>query len=145
VVWRLFDSTIMVGRNDAAPSPAPAPPEIRDFTRSLMASMITTPGDAVGLETSWETNARNFSPLVCPPVGVEELPQEMNVKPAMRTTTRTATALFKRGTPKSMMDKDLDAKPRIITEPLRGPGSPLIPDAAYFAAKVFAKLRCLPA
>jgi hypothetical protein len=46
-----------------------------------------------------------------------DFPHETKVIPASKMTDKAATALFKRETPKSMMDKDLYAKPRIITNP----------------------------
>jgi hypothetical protein len=54
---------------------------------------------------------------VVPLFGGVDFPHETKVIPASKMTDKAATALFKRETPKSMMDKDLYAKPRIITNP----------------------------
>jgi hypothetical protein len=48
------------------------------------------------------------------------LPQEIMVTLAAMSTKILAKILFKPGTPKSMKDRDLDARKRIITEPVRG-------------------------
>jgi len=52
---------------------------------------------------------------------VEELllPQERMVTQAAASTKMLTKILFKPGTPKSKKDRDLDARKRIITEPLR--------------------------
>jgi hypothetical protein len=86
--------------------------------------MRINPGVARVLCTSCETTARNFSPLG---FGVEDdeeeeddllllPPQEINARLVRIMTARTSRHLFKQATPKSMMNKDLDAKLRIITE-----------------------------
>jgi hypothetical protein len=67
--------------------------------------------------TSWETRARNFKPEV---VVLEEdlLPQEIKIKASRTQAAKPRTVFFKQATPKVMIKKDLDAKPRIITERL---------------------------
>jgi hypothetical protein len=75
----------------------------------------------------FETKARTASPLgfvvvveVVPVVveGLETLPlQETKTRLTTRRTTQASAILFKPETPKSMKDKDLDAKHRIIAEP----------------------------
>src|SRR5579864_5544273 len=100
-------------------------PIIPTFARkSFRASMRINPGVAMVLCTSCETTARNFSPLG---FGVEDddeeeddllllPPQEINARLVRIMTARTSRHLFKQATPKSMMNKDLDAKLRIIAE-----------------------------
>src|SRR4029077_21237632 len=87
-------------------------------------SALTTMKPAVNVEfdneTSWEINARNFTPEVdTDDEDDDELlwpPQLTSTSLVSKTPATTMPALFKPGTPKSMMDKDLDAKFRIITE-----------------------------
>jgi hypothetical protein len=66
--------------------------------------------------TSCETRARNLSPEVVGRLDEALFPHETNIRQAANRIRETKTALFKRRTPKSMMEKDLDAKPRIIAE-----------------------------
>jgi hypothetical protein len=72
-------------------------------------------------KSGFETNTRNLRPLGLFVV-VEELllPQEIMVTLAATSTKMLTKILFKPGTPKSMRDRDLDARKRIITERLRG-------------------------
>ena len=65
-----------------------------------------------------ETKARNLSPLmVCL---LELLPQETTATLAAMRTATLVKAFFKPGTPKSMKDRDLDARNGIITERIPG-------------------------
>src|SRR5208337_1734204 len=67
-----------------------------------------------------ETKARNLSLLARVLVlGAPELPQETTVRLAAASTKTPTKILFKPGTPKSMRDRDLDARKRIITERVR--------------------------
>jgi hypothetical protein len=103
VNFRLFDTTICRGV-------LPVPVLITDTgaRTSLLASTMISPAVVVELLTSCETSARNFKPLV-PALLLElELPQERTKLMGIRMKTRS-TALFKRGTPKSVMNKDLNA------------------------------------
>jgi hypothetical protein len=64
----------------------------------------------------------NLIPLgLCVVVVLEELllPQEIMVTLAAMSARMLIKILFKLGTPKSMRDRDLDARNRIITERLR--------------------------
>src|ERR1700751_644510 len=103
------------------------PPMIATFARKVVkASIRIKPGLATPVCTSCETTARNFSPLG---IGVEDdeeddeeellllPPQEINPTRVRIMTARTSRHLFKQATPKGMMNKDLDAKLRIIAEP----------------------------
>jgi hypothetical protein len=66
-----------------------------------------------------EIKTRNERPLGWWVFGEELLlPQEIMVTLAAMSTKILAKILFKPGTPKSMKDRDLDARKRIITERL---------------------------
>jgi len=80
--------------------------------------MMTNPDATVGgTETSCDTSARNFSPLVLFDEEDDVPPHEIRIRPPNTKIDSTIAALLKRETPKSMMDKDLEAKLRIIAEP----------------------------
>lgn len=75
-------------------------------------------------------NTRNLRPLgLFVGVLVEGLllPQEVMATLAAANTKMLTKILFKPGTPKSMRDRDLDARKRIITEPLATISTPLLP------------------
>jgi len=66
-----------------------------------------------------EMKTRNVSPLGLWVVLEEELPpppQEIMVTLTAMSTNMLRKSLFKPGTPKSVKDRDLDARKRIITE-----------------------------
>src|SRR5579872_3366564 len=65
-----------------------------------------------------ETKTRNLRPLGLCVLAEEFLlePQEIMLTLATTSTKMLTKILFKRGTPKSMKDRDLDARKRIITE-----------------------------
>jgi hypothetical protein len=94
---------------------------------SFEASTMLNTGEIVSVPlaplalSGFEMKARNLMPLGLCVVVVEELllPQEIMVILTVTSTKMLAKILFKPGTPKSMKDKDLDARNRIITEPLR--------------------------
>jgi hypothetical protein len=66
----------------------------------------------------FEMKTRNLKPLgLCVVLEGLLLPQEI-VTPAAMSAKILAKILFKPGTPKSMKDRDLDARKRIITEPV---------------------------
>ena len=69
----------------------------------------------------FEMKTRKGRPLgLC--VVLEDLPlypQEIMLTLAAKSTKMLTKILFKPGTPKSMKDRDLDARKRIITERLR--------------------------
>jgi len=72
-------------------------------------------------KSGFEMNTRNWRPLgLFVVLGRLLLPQEIMVTLAVTSTRMLAKILFKLGTPKSMRDRDLDARKRIITERLRG-------------------------
>jgi hypothetical protein len=68
-----------------------------------------------------EMKTRNASPLGLWVVLEDEeeplLPQEILVTLTAMSTNMLRKSLFKPGTPKSVKDRDLDARNRIITEP----------------------------
>jgi hypothetical protein len=70
-----------------------------------------------------EMKTRNASPLGLWVVLEDEeeplLPQEILVTLTAMSTNMLRKSLFKPGTPKSVKDRDLDARKRIITERLR--------------------------
>jgi len=68
-----------------------------------------------------EMKTRNVRPLGLWVVVLEEeppLPQEIMVTLTAMSTNMLRKSLFKPGTPKSVKDRDLDARKRIITERL---------------------------
>jgi hypothetical protein len=69
----------------------------------------------------FETKARKLSRLLLCwlLLGLLYLPQDTRIVATMRTT-RVIALLFKPGTPQNMRDRDLDAKKRIIAEPIGG-------------------------
>src|ERR1022692_1017400 len=101
----------------------------------LLPCTLTTDGESTSCEAStmfrtgavppltgsrgFETKARNLRPLTLwVLLGAPELPQEIVVTLPAKSTTMLIRVLFKPGTPKSMRDRDLDARNRIITERL---------------------------
>src|ERR1700758_1698476 len=103
VNFRLFDTTIIPGV-----LPVPVLITVTGARTSLSALTMISPALTTELLTLCETSARNFKPLV-PVFALElELPQERTRLIGARINTRR-TALFKRETPKSMMNKDLNA------------------------------------
>jgi hypothetical protein len=73
-------------------------------------------------KSGFEINARNLRPVGLWVVLEEEellLPQEIVAILAAKSTKMPRRILFKPETPKSMKDRDLDARKRIITERLR--------------------------
>jgi hypothetical protein len=84
---------------------------------TILRAGLNEPATVEGL-SGLETNAREASLLGRVEAEVEELlPQEIKAMPATARPTMPKMVLFKPGTPKSMRDKDLDAKSGIITEP----------------------------
>jgi hypothetical protein len=80
---------------------------------------MTPAGNAVdtGALTSWETNARKVSPLTLGAVEEEELPQERAPARAQKVAN-PVTARFNNETPKTLMEINLGAENKIITEPI---------------------------
>ena len=80
----------------------------------LMTGALPIPLGNKGLET----NARNLSPLtLCWLLAELLLPQHTKATLNTMSTAKLTKVFLKPGTPKSLRDKDLDARKRIITEP----------------------------
>jgi hypothetical protein len=108
------------------------------FTMLNTGEIVSVPLAPLAL-SAFEMKARNLMPLGLCVVAVELLlPQEIMVILTVTSTKMLAKILFKPGTPKSMKDKDLDARNRIITEPLRR-----ILRAGYCACGRYAKAAVL--
>jgi hypothetical protein len=70
--------------------------------------MMMKPGEDAMEEMSWETRARNLSPEVVVPLDVAFFPQEAITRQAANRIRKTKDALFKQGTPNTMIEKDLE-------------------------------------
>jgi len=75
-------------------------------------------------KSGFEIKTRNLSPLGLVEIVLVELegllfPQEIRVIQTAASAKMPIKILFKPGTPKSVKDRDLDARKRIITERLR--------------------------
>jgi hypothetical protein len=90
------------------------------FTIFSTGRFVLTAPVPVG-KSAFEMKTRKVRPLGLWVV-VEELllPHETIVTPTAMSTRMLIKILFKPGTPKSMRDRDLDARKRIISERLRG-------------------------
>src|ERR1700689_4854034 len=82
-------------------------------------------------KSGFEIKTRNLSPLGLVEIVLAVVPEGLLFPQEIKVTQTAASAkmpikiLFKPGTPKSVKDRDLDARKRIITERLRrnlGPG-----------------------
>jgi len=116
---RLGDSAISPG---CALAPVNATTDVESM--SCSASTIFSTGKLVPVapapvgNNGFEIKTRNVRPLgLCAVLDEFPLPpQEIMVTLAAMSTNRLSKSLFKPGTPKSVKDRDLDARKRIIPE-----------------------------